>query len=111
MSIEYILLGFLLKKLSVPVYMEEPDEKDAKYVLIEKTGTSVVDRINNANFAIQSYGASLQDAIDLNEEVKTVMEEFYYDENVLSCKLNSDYNYTDDETKRYRYQAVYVITF
>ena len=28
-----------------------------------------------------------------------------------SAKLNSDYNYTDMETKRYRYQCVYNIVF
>lgn len=112
MVIEYVLLDFLLENLTVPVYMEEPDEMTSKYVLIEKTGANVSDRINTATFALQSYGASLEDAIDLNEEVKAVMDDlFYYDQRICSCKLNSDYNFTDSETKRYRYQAVYTITY
>ena len=32
-------------------------------------------------------------------------------DDVISCKLNSDYNYTDKETKRYRYQAVFDIRY
>ena len=32
-------------------------------------------------------------------------------DDVISCKLNSDYNYTDEETKRYRYQAVFDIRY
>lgn len=112
MSIEYTLLNFLLENLTVPVYMEEPNELSSKYVIIEKTGSSVSDHINTATFAIQSYGASLEDAVDLNENVKSVMDDvFYYDPSILSCKLNSDYNFTDSETKRYRYQAVYNITY
>ncbi len=53
----------------------------------------------------------MEQAIDLNEAVKAVMDEFWKHHAVYSCKLNSDYNFTDTETKRYRYQAVYVITY
>ena len=111
MVIEYVLLNYLIANLDVPVYMEEPTTKADSYVVIEKTGSSVTDHINNANFAVQSYGASKQDAIDLNEIVKSVMAEFPDKTNVFSCKLNSDYDYTDTVTKRYRYQAVFVITY
>lgn len=111
MTIEYNLLNYLSANLTVPVYMEEPETKADGYVIIEKTGSSLENHINNATFAVQSYGKSLQDAIDLNESVKSVMADFPNHENVFSCKLNSDYAYTDTETKRYRYQAVFVITY
>ena len=111
MVIEYVLLNFLLSNLQVPCYMEEPKDPDEQYVLIEKTGSSVDNHINKATFAIQSYGATMEQAIDLNEEVKTVMDEFWKHHTVYRCHLNSDYNFTDTDTQRYRYQAVYDIAF
>ena len=111
MAIEYILLDYLLSNLLVPCYMEEPADPDDKYVLIEKTGSSVDNFIHVATFAIQSYGASMEQAIDLNETVKGVMDVFWRHHAVYKCKLNSDYNFTDQETHRYRYQAVYEITY
>ena len=39
------------------------------------------------------------------------MDGMAYAENVFMAKLNSDYNYTDTSVKRYRYQAVYDMTY
>lgn len=111
MAIEYIVLDYLLTNLQVPVYMEEPKKPDQQYVLIEKTGSGVDNYIHSATFAIQSYGDTLEKAIDLNELVKAAMDVFWNHHAVYRCKLNSDYNFTDTETKRYRYQAVYDITY
>lgn len=110
-AIEYTVLNYLLNNLQVPVYMEEPEVVPGQYVLVEKTGSSKQNFIRSATFALQSYGGTLEQAIDLNETVKTVMDEFWQHQAVYSCKLNSDYNYTDTETKRYRYQTVYHITY
>ena len=110
MTIEYNLLDYLNASLNVPVYMEEPDTIVDSYVIIQKTGSGVTDHIMSATFAIQSYGKSKQDAIDLNELVKAAMDVMPQTQDVFSCKLNSDYDYTDSETKRYRYQAVYDLT-
>lgn len=111
MAIEYTLLDYLITNMLVPCYMEEPEDPGERYVIIEKTGSSKENFINTATFAIQSYGGTMEQAIDLNEAVKAVMDEFWKHHAVYSCKLNSDYNFTDTETKRYRYQAVYVITY
>lgn len=111
MAIEYILLDYLITNMTVPCYMEEPDNPDEEYVLIEKTGSSVENFIHHATFAIQSYGSTMEQAVDLNEVVKGVMDEFWKHHSVYSCKLNSDYNFTDTDTHRYRYQAVYEMTY
>ena len=111
MTIEYTLLDYLITNMQVPCYMEEPKDPDNRYVLIEKTGSSKENFIRSATFAIQSYGATMEQAVDLNEEVKAVMDEFWKHHAVYSCKLNSDYNFTDTDTHRYRYQAVYEITY
>ena len=53
---------------------------------------------------------SLFGAASLNERVKKVMENIIELDDICSCNLNSDYNYTDTGRKKYRYQAVFDIT-
>lgn len=112
MAIEYTLLKYLNNNLNgIQAYMEEPDKLDDEYVIIEKTGSSKENFINSATFAIQSYSTSMQGAVDLNEVVKGIMDHFWEHSAVYSCRLDSDYNFTDTETHRYRYQAVYGVTY
>lgn len=119
MIIETAIISYLTSAgLSVGsnVFGEVPEDPPASYVLIEKTGSGRADRIDRAMVAIQSIvrrdrGGSLLDAIELNEEVKAAMESFAATDAVFSCDLNSDYNFTNPETKEYRYQAVYNIYF
>lgn len=108
--IEKIVRNYLSSKLSVPVYMEIPEAVPASFVLVEKTGSSVENHIYSATIAIKSVASSLYNAALLNEVVKSYMEFLVTDENVTRVELNSDYNYTDTETKRYQYQAVFDIT-
>lgn len=105
--IEKIVLDYLEKELQVPVYMEEPEKKPESFVVIEKTGSGKKNGIFSATLAIQSYAASMLKAAELNEKVKGKMDEIIKLDDVSSGKLNSDYNYTDTRTKKYRYQAVY----
>ena len=93
----------------VYVGMEAPEQL-ANYVIIDQTGSDRRNHIITTTFAIQSYGASLYDAIMLNEAVKAVMRGFYEKDNIVNVQLQTDYNFTDTETKQYRWQAVYEIT-
>lgn len=108
--IEITVLNYLNHCLTPPCYMEMPDDPSGSFVIIEKTGSSVSNRISQATFAIQSYASSLADAATLNEQVKTAMEAMIELDEISRVELNSDYNYTDTDLKAYRYQAVYVIT-
>lgn len=108
--IEQILLDYLSGKMRVPVLAEEPEEPPEKYVLVEKTGSAEEDHIQSAIVVLQSYAGSLYEAALLNQSVKTAMSDLPELDDICSCKLNSDYNFTDTQTKRYRYQAVYDIT-
>lgn len=108
--IEKTILDYLGEHLSVPVYMEEPINKPASYVLIERTGSSESDLIESTTLALQSYGASLYDAAVLNMAVKARIKQAVELPNVSAVYINSDYNFTDTETKRYRYQCVAVVT-
>ena len=115
--IEKILISFLKSKTSANdnVFAERPEEVPACYIAIEKTGSSTTDMITTSTVAIQSCCDSLQnksflDAAELNEELKGVMEDLIALDDIVMVDLNSDYNYTDNTTKEYRYQAVYQIT-
>jgi hypothetical protein len=108
--IEKTILDYLDEHLTVPVYMEEPIDKPASYVLIERTGSSESDLIESTTLALQSYGASLYDAAALNMAVKARIKQAVELPSVSAVYINSDYNFTDTETKRYRYQCVAVVT-
>lgn len=110
--IETTILNYLLAKgLSVGdnVYCEVPKEDiPAEYILIEKTGSSSENRINQAMVAIQSISKTdLFHAMQLNEEVKEAMDEIIDLPEIFQCECNSDYNFTKTQTKEYRYQAVF----
>lgn len=109
--IETVIRNYLTSKLNIPVLLERPKDVPASYVIIEKTGSSTFNLLETSTFAIQSYAPSLYAAADLNNTIKGFMR-CAADEcpEISSAQLNSDYNYTDEETKEYRYQAVFDIT-
>ena len=118
MIIEAHLINYLTsQQLSVGsnIFAERPDTLPAAYVVIEKTGSDTEDMITTSTIAIQSCVDSMQDktlldAMTLNEEIKDAMTGYQADADIVMVALNSDYNYTDDSTKIYRYQALYQIT-
>jgi hypothetical protein len=105
--IELIVLDYLKACLDVPVVMEEPEKPPDAYVILEKTGGGRNGPLKTATMAMKSYGKTLEKAAMLNEKLKAVMEDIEDQDPISSAKLNSDYNYTDTNTKRYRYQAVF----
>ena len=112
--IEETIFNFLSSKMAVPVYMEIPKNPPQKMIIVEKTGSSLSNFIKTATFAIQSYDKSLLEAAELNEELKSVIMDgidglISLDE-ITKVELNSDYNFTNTTTKKYRYQAVFVVT-
>ena len=110
--IEQRLLEYLNSSLApIPCYLEMPEDPTGQFVIIEKTGSSITNRITKANFAIQSYADSLYDAAALNEQVKAVMDSMLELGTISKVELNSDYNFTDTDLKAYRYQAVFVLTY
>lgn len=108
--IEKLIREYLKSKLKIPAYLEEPVDKPAEYLLVIKTGSSRKNLIPSAMISVRSYSTSLSRAIDLNELVKAAMYESVSLPEITKVQLNSDYNYSDTETKRYRYQAVFDVT-
>ena len=108
--IEAIILDYLKRVLSVPCYMEKPENPPESYCIIEKTGSDYSNLLYSAMFAIQSYAPSMYKAAELNLAVKRAMENITELDDITHCELNSDYNYTDTAKKGYRYQAVFDIS-
>lgn len=109
--IEATVIAYLNNRINVSVYAEMPENKPDKFIIVEKTGSSRVNRVNHATIALQSYAPSMLEASELNEEVKEVMDGIIILSNISSSRLNSDYNFTNSADKRYRYQAVYELTY
>lgn len=103
------LIAYLTANLDVFVGLEAP-EQTTGYVLIDQTGSNTRNHITTTTIAVQSYGASLYEALMLNERVKAVILGFVEENEVASVKLETDYNFTNTETKQYRWQAVFQIT-
>lgn len=108
--VEKIILDYLNENLpeGIVAYMEHPEGEDPKrMVIVEKTSSSEYDLVQTSMLAVQSYGPTLYEAALLNETVKRIMREAARLPGISSCKINTDYNYTNSVTKEYRYQAVF----
>lgn len=109
--IELIIKEFLDGQLDVPSFFEHQTELPDRYALIEKVGGGQKNQLKSSTVAVQSYGPSLYEAAKLNEQVKEAMFELVAVDAVSGVSLNSDYNFTDTETKSYRYQVVFDINY
>lgn len=113
--IELIIKDILESALDAPVLLELPDfgtTRRENFVFFERTGSAKRNHINESTVAFQSYGKSLYEAAALNERVKAAMDAAgETDSRIFSARLDSDYPFNDTENHRYRYQAVYQITF
>ena len=109
--IEVTVIGYLGTKTGLPVYAERPKKPDQEYILIERTGAGEENLIRRVTIAIQSYADSLLRAATINEMVERAMKDITDLENISRSSLNSSYNYTDTESKKYRYQAVFDLIY
>ena len=106
--IEKIVLEYLSANLNESCYTERNGQK-GKFYIIEKVGGGENNHIKRASLAIQSCADSMYEAALMNEAVKEAMRGITALAVISSCKLDSDYNYTDTTTKKFRYQAVFDI--
>lgn len=111
--IELGVMNFLTERTGYPAFLEEPEKahRPDSYFLVEKLGSGERDHITSAQIAVQSYAPSLVEAMSLNHAAKAAMESFAELDKVSRCRCLGDYNFTDTQTKRYRCQAVFDITY
>jgi hypothetical protein len=109
--IETTVLDYLRDRLGVPVTMEVPEGASGTFVVLEKTGSSRQNYIRRATLAVQSYAPTLLLAAQLDDRVIEAMLALPKLDRVAACRLERDYNFTNTETKKYRYQAVFAVTY
>ena len=107
--IEAVVIGHLASALEFEnVYAERPTDPPAKYYIVEKTAAGEENHICSATVVVQSISASsLLEAAQMSKDAEKAMKTITAKTDVGKCKLNSAYNFTDAETKEYRYQAVF----
>lgn len=111
MTIEAFVIDYLDGALSVPVSGDTPHPMPNTFVTVEKTGGGRSNKIDSATLAIQSWAETRAAAAELNETVKQAMENIVEENEISRSDLDSDYNYTDEDTKRFRYQAVFDLVY
>lgn len=111
--IEAIIISHLSTELNTDdVYAERPADLPSKYYVVEKTSAGKKNYVSTATVAIQSISsASLLEAAEMSKNVEIAMEKLISVANVSAVRLNSAYNFTNSETKEYRYQAVFDIYY
>ena len=111
--IEATVIGYLSRALETDhVYAERPAQPPAEYYIVELTSSAEENHIQKAMIAIQSIsGASLLRAAEMNKATVKAMRQIIQEEDVSNCRLNSAYNFTDTDTRQYRYQAVFDLTY
>lgn len=109
--IEATVISYLGTQTGIPTYAERPKQPEAEYLIVERTGSGEENLIQRVTITIQSYADSLLRAAEINKLVETAMKGITTLEDISQCKLNSSYNYTDTESKKYRYQAVFNLVF
>ncbi|MBR1470691.1 MAG: hypothetical protein IJ600_03500 [Lachnospiraceae bacterium] len=109
--IEKTILDYLNSVMTVPAFMEEPEEPPAEYLRIEKQGSGYTDHVKSAVITVQSYGSSMYRAAEINAQVVGAMLQAVELNGITRSALNSDYCFTDEATHRHRYQAVFDIVY
>lgn len=102
-----------MDETDIPTFFEEPEKRDRpdRYFIVERLGSSDKNHIGRAQFAVQSYAPTLVEAMKLNDRAITALKSFAALLRVCRCTKVTDYNFTDTATHRYRWQAVFDITY
>lgn len=110
--IEVTILNYLNSVEGLaPTKMEVPPTPPTRFYVLDKTGGDLDDHIKHSTFAVQSYAPTKYEAAQMNESVKEAMlNGLLALDDIVDVDLNSDYDYTDTQENRYRYQAVFDVT-
>ena len=93
-----------LRENAFPCYLSVPEKPSGNFCVLEKTGSSYKDGIFTATLAVQSYGSSDYAAAQLSHRVVQTMLDADTLPEIVSCTLNTDYNFPDTTRKLPRYQ-------
>lgn len=112
--IEARVIAHLSRVLACPVAAEVPEDlpADGALAVVSRLGGQDGDHIRRARLAVQTYGATLLDAALLCEDAVSALKSLpASDAGVSGCRVETSYNFTDETTKRYRYQIIVHVTY
>ena len=109
--IEKIILDYLMDKLGVPVYAEQPIKKPSEYIVFKQIDGGRVNYINNASFYFESISTSMLNASKLNQAVINALYGLTEVENISSSKLGGTSQNIDTQSKRYAYECVFNLVY
>lgn len=95
------------------VYAEVPEYPPFEYYVIERTSGVEINFVRSATIAIKCVSAvSMVNAAYMCEAVIKAMKAIQDNvQDIYACRVVSSYNSTDTDTKMYRYQAVFELTY
>ena len=94
-----------------PCYMQIPEVETLPFVAMQNIGESGTRFVKDVTISFQSYADTLYKAAELNEKVKEAVYNMVSVKNISAVSLNSSSYQPDTRYKRYRYQALFVITY
>ena len=109
--IETTIIDYLQPILHVPVSTAHKEREPDTFVIVERVSGGMENHVRNASIAIQSYAPTMYQAAQLHESVLNAMDNIMALDEIAWSSLNAEYNYTDEETKKPRYQALFDITY
>lgn len=109
--IEITVRDYLEQTLSTPVFMEYPENPPDRFVVLKKGDTTRENLLETVTLIPESYAASNLDTARLNQLVKESMDALTELDEISASEHATDYPAFDERNKRYRYQAVYNVTY
>lgn len=98
----------------VTVAAEVPEDYPggAALIVVSRLGEQRQNHLRRARLAVQSYGATLLDAAERCEAAEAALASLpAEDAGVTACRVETSYNFTDETTKRYRYQSIVHVSY
>lgn len=105
--IEKTVISYLNSQLNVPVFMEKPENKTDKFVVISTLDIGRTDLINAVTLNLTSYAPTLLEAAELNEMVMDKMYDIIMLDHVSSSKLGGGGQAIKTDVKGYAYYCVF----
>lgn len=109
--IETTVRDYLEQTLSIPVFMEFPEDPPDRFVVLKKGDTTRENLLETVTLIPESYETSMLETAKLNQLVKKAMDDLTDLDEISASDLAADYPAFDEKNKRYRYQAVYNVTY
>lgn len=95
---------------AIPTFAEEPVNPLEEYYVVEQTGGEFEDFVERIVVTVQSYGRTMENAIENDRTMRNeIMSGLILDNDISDIELVSYYDYTDTTKKKYRYQAVFEV--